>query len=343
MKISLFFLFLLPVNFVIAQNRQSSVNTKAITSPAILAQLLTANDTTDLQKVTSIFKWITENIAYNVRSFQNQSRMRPTDYWREDEDDNDTAAILRPLNERVSISVLKRRTAVCEGYSRLFKMLCNYNGIMCEIVKGYGKANPGSQSRYFGTNHIWNAVFIDTAWRLLDATWASGFINHRDEFQKEYNPHYFLTPPAAFILDHYPEDLRWTLLPSRPLPKEFYATPFKSSAFSRNYILSFSPATGVIEASPGDSIVFEIETNRRKSYLWITDIPNIDSDAIFVMQCCGVSRTGNIVTGKKISMTYKVPLEDVEWLNVIYDDEHIMRYKLNIRKNEAVKKEEMVN
>ena len=37
-------------------------------------------------------------------------------------------------------------------------------------------------------------------------------------------------------------------------------------------------------------------------------------------------------TMKKISYTYTVPPTNVEWLNIIYNDDVIMRYRLNIRK-----------
>ena len=139
--------------------------------------------------------------------------------------------------------------------------------------------------------------------------------------------------PTTRLLDHYPEDLRWAMLSAPPLLKEFYSTPFKTSAFNRNYITSFKPKSGVIEAAIGDTVTIELESNRYKKLLWVTDIANVDSNTIFVLQCCGVSRPENVINGNKISATYKVINSDAEWLNIIYDDELIMRYKLNIKKD----------
>jgi transglutaminase/protease-like cytokinesis protein 3 len=332
MKLSLIAVLLSITNMAFAQ--ASSINLSNIdelTSPVALAKFITANDTTERQKVKSIFGWVTGNIAYNVKSFQNRGRTYSADYWLEE--DEDTSAVLKPLNERVAEMVLKRRTAVCDGYARLFKTLCDYCGIRCEIITGYARTNVGRIGIQFRSNHKWNAVFIDSNWYLLDATWASGYINYRDEFEKEYNAHYFLTPPDEFILDHYPEDLHWTLLPQPPIFREFNNTPFKTSNFNRNYISSFKPENGIIEAAIGDSIVFELETNRPKKKLSVIDIPYVDSDAIWVMQCCGIDKPVNIITGTKVSYTYKVTSDKIEWLNIIYDDELIMRYKLNIRKD----------
>ena len=36
---------------------------------------------------------------------------------------------------------------------------------------------------------------------------------------------------------------------------------------------------------------------------------------------------------KKISYSYPISSTDIEWLNVIYNDDVILRYKLNVKKN----------
>lgn len=333
MKLLISICFLLAIKIAASQNlpvpvTHQEMSTVDITDPKTLAALIIKNDTTDRQKVRSIFTWVTDNIEYNVRAFQYNSRYDYKNYLLEENEDS--TAPLKPLNERVSEIVLKRRTAVCDGYSRLFKTLCDYALVRCEIITGYGRTNINRIGAQFVSNHKWNAVFIDSSWYLLDATWASGYINYRNDFERAYNSHYFLTPPDEFILDHYPEDLRWTLLSNIPLLKEFYNTPFKTTAFNRNYIASFKPSSGIINAAIGDSIVIEMETNRYKKSLWVIDIPFVDSNTIFVLQCCGVTLPANTIHGNKISVVYKVASEKTEWLNIIYDDELIMRYKLNI-------------
>src|SRR6266487_3028503 len=116
MKLLAIIVLVLITNLAFSQTRSVNLsNVEELTSPVILAKLLTVSDTTDHQKVRSIFKWITDNIAYNVKSFQNRSRVSSTDYWLEEDDD--TSAVLKPLNERVAEIVLKRRTTVCDGYA----------------------------------------------------------------------------------------------------------------------------------------------------------------------------------------------------------------------------------
>jgi hypothetical protein len=335
MKLLATILFFFFANLVFSQAKSVSISSvDEITSHATLANLLTAKDSTNKQKVQSIFNWITNNIAYNVKSFQYNTNKY--DYWLE-EDDDDTSSVLKPLNERVANTVLKRRTAVCDGYARLFKILCDDVGIPCEVITGYARGSMNRVGVQFRCNHKWNAVMVDSAWHLLDVTWAAGYINYRNEFEKSFNPYYFFTKPEDFLTDHYPEDIKWALLAQPPVVKEFFNTPFKTAAFSRNYIQSFKPQSGVIEAAVGDSIVFELQNNRPKKSLWVIDVPYVDSSTITVMGCCGISKPVNIISGNKVSYTYKVTSDKVEWLTLIYDDEIIMRYKLNVKKPVEIK------
>ena len=46
----------------------------------------------------------------------------------------DTSAELKPLVEHVAEIVLRRRTAVCDGYTKLFKALCDHAGVQNEII-----------------------------------------------------------------------------------------------------------------------------------------------------------------------------------------------------------------
>ena len=77
MKLLICCLLLLLSTFCFSQSK--AVNFSAIdwraekiesTSPDTLAKLLTASYTTDLEKVRSIFRWITEHIEYNTLRFQ---------------------------------------------------------------------------------------------------------------------------------------------------------------------------------------------------------------------------------------------------------------------------------
>ncbi|MFI5128734.1 MAG: transglutaminase domain-containing protein [Chitinophagales bacterium] len=307
----------IPVRFFIDE----SVRDYDSSTPALLTTEIAGPPQTDRQKVTSIFRWITDNISYNVKV-----RGVNRDTYTYEQPDDDTGMIIKPLNLRVAETVLRRKKAVCDGYARLFKTMCDHAGIPCEVVTGY--ARTGWRQTKFSSNHTWNAVYFDSAWHLLDVTWASGYINYRgDEFTQRYDDRYFLTPPAQFVQDHYPEDVRWTLLKEAPVLNEFNRSPLRYIGYIKTGIHSYSPANGIIEASIGDSIRFEANTSVSQGLLEIVTgtqpVDTIWNDDEPVP-----------IIGKKKAVTYRITENSGDWLYVICNGYCILRYKLNIRRPE---------
>lgn len=297
------------------------------TNPDSLALKLVASYTNDLQKVRAIFRWITENIAYKTSSRYKRISSSRNSFI--EIGDDDTGA-LKPLNVRVAENVLRKREAVCDGYSRLFKSLCDAAGIRSEIIIGFARGdNRGGMK--FRSNHSWNAVYIDSTWHLLDVTWASGFMSFGGDFIKHFDEKYFLTPPDQFIEDHFPEDLQWTLLPEPPTFREFRHSPFKHSAFIKHKILAYKPSDGIIEASIGDRLVFELETSEAKDNLVVAS-GNI-SDSSLLSALWLFAKPSAVKTGNKLSYTYTVENAAEQWLHIIYKGDVIMRYKLRVKKD----------
>ncbi len=288
-----------------------------------LAKLLAALGNTDREKVRAIFRWITENIDYNVRLF-NRGKNSGKSFYEEPDDSN---SALPSLNERIAAKVLTKRIAFCDGYSRLFKTLCDHAGIRSEIINGYARAN---NSRKFGVNHTWNAVYLDSAWHLLDVTWASGFITYSNYFIRQYNDAYFLTAPDQFIRDHYPEDLKWTLLNDPPVYREYNQSPFRYEGYVKALIREHFPAKGVIDVAVGDSVMIELKAGRESKNFYISQSPEFDS-AQAVSYSPGTS-------ADKISLKYGIVAAENSWLYVFCNDELALRYKLNIRSDAVLTK-----
>jgi hypothetical protein len=307
-----------------------SVKFIEVAAPAVLAQQLTANCPSDLQKVRAIFRWITDNIAYRTR--ETTVRRRKSKFNNIEEPDDSTD--LKPLDERVAETVLANKVAVCDGYARLFKILCMYAGIRAEVINGYGKTEPHKIHQRFRSNHSWNAVMVDSVWRLLDVTWASGYISWQgDSFVKQLDEQYFLSPPEQFIREHYPDDLRWSLMEDPPLMPEFRISPFKQKAFTKYKISSFKPSAGVIEAYPGDTIRIELETADLYNDMNISSDPFLDTSIYSTAISALLVPPGMI--GKKTIYTYCVNSPTIQWLYILYNDDLILRYKLIIKKSRS--------
>ena len=168
----------------------------ATTSIPALATYLVEPAGDDQGKVRAIFRWITNNIAYDPA-------------LREDVSGPET--------------VLKHRRAVCSGYSALFKALAEAAGLEAEVIHGHSKgagyqAGRGMEGSF---EHAWNAVRIGGKWGLLDCAWGAGWLDGAGRFVPRFTGHYFLTPPEVFVDDHFPHDARWQLL-DRPISREEY-------------------------------------------------------------------------------------------------------------------------
>ena len=80
--------------------------------------------------------------------------------------------------------------ALCEGYSRAFKLLCNKVGIKCDLIYGMSETE----------NHMWNCVNIGENFSYIDVTWNDAklpyrhlYFNITDEqlmFDHSLHPHF---------------------------------------------------------------------------------------------------------------------------------------------------------
>jgi Transglutaminase-like superfamily len=293
--------------------------------PAELTKQLTSFCSTDLEKVRAIFRWITENIDYKIKQPAKRKKNDPVIY----DESNDTGE-QKSLDERVAETVLEKRVAFCDGYARLFKTLCSYAGIRAELIVGYARTESNKINQRFRSNHTWNAVLIDNVWRLLDVTWASGFVTwNGDTYIRQFDEEYFLTPPDQFIHEHYPDDMHWTLMTDPPLMTEFRQSPYKQRTFIKYTITAYRPAGGVIEVNLGDTVQVELETADAERDRHIGGDPFLDT-TIYSTPTSALL-VPSVVLTNKIAYRYHVTSPAIEWLYIYYNDDVILRYKLAVR------------
>ena len=176
-----------------------------------LASILKQNATTEAELARIIYAWVTQHITYNVPAFL-------------DAVNNDNYPDVSPQK------VLRDRTTICSGYSNLYYALAKAMNLESAIVVGYAKGATPEEERFQDVNHAWNAVKIDNAWYLLDATWGAGSVRE-EKFIPKYKPYYFATAPDEFINNHYPKDRGWQLLEQAYTRAEFNNLPSISSRF----------------------------------------------------------------------------------------------------------------
>ena len=91
----------------------------------------------------------------------------------------------------------------CEVYSNVLHRLFELAGLNVRTVEGTVLHGPGAVRRgKLVTNHVWNHVFLDGRWYVLDATWGAGVLTDRG-FRPEPNPMFFLMPEELAVLNYY--------------------------------------------------------------------------------------------------------------------------------------------
>ena len=313
------------------------VKTIQATTAEELSKKLTTPYKTETEKTRAIFKWITENIAYDTKGYHNVEKIYEG-LWRPDISLDDSV-IKKDYNDRIVQKVLTEKRAICDGYSRLFKTLCDHAGIQSVIITGFIRWSSDPVGVATNRAHAGNAVFINNSWKLIDATWASGDCNAGvTEFTKFYDEFFFFTNPVHFFNDHFPDDKKWSLLPNTPTLYQFYNFPFYYPAFYKFKILSLSPVTGHIEVTVRNKkVVIEMETNEVTKDMYVYESPYSESKTVSVDTLTDTEleelyKPKYKVNGSKVTYTYEIQSANAEKLHVMYNGKLILTYGLKIRK-----------
>ncbi len=120
-----------------------------------LATRITKNKQTDYDKTLAVSEWVSQNIYYDLDAFN-----------------------ARTFGKTDAIGTLDERRSICQGYAALTMALLRSIGIPTKLVFGYALGvDPGSdtweEANDRRPNHVWNEVFIDSRWIIVDTTWNS--------------------------------------------------------------------------------------------------------------------------------------------------------------------------
>ncbi|TNF30221.1 MAG: transglutaminase [Deltaproteobacteria bacterium] len=173
--------------------------------------------------------------------------------------------------------VFAARKAVCAGYARLLVALGEVTGDRFVYVTGHSRTSGNDLD---GVGHAWNAVEIDGAWYLIDATWDAGFVNG-DTFTKRYSSDYLFTPPSVFARDHFPDDAAWQLLATPLTRGDFLRQPALSPSFFARGLSLDAPARSQVDVAGALDLVIENPTGT-----WIMAVAEDKSSGANV-KCAG--------------------------------------------------------
>lgn len=238
------------INFTKADNIASLCEGENLTNLPLLVHQLTYKLSTDVEKFRAIYKWVCNNIKYDINSFTTINKKRKK------LNKNDFIVWNNEYKKKVYKRLLKRKKTMCTGYAYLLKELAFIAGINCKIIDGYGRTSVSNIDDLETLNHSWNAVFLNNKWYLCDPTWSTGFINYNSSFIKSYNDGYFLTDPTYFNQNHFPLDKKW-LLSSSQTKKTFICTPIIYSETFKHGIFPSNSSSMYVEVAKKESLNFE--------------------------------------------------------------------------------------
>ncbi|WP_040280246.1 transglutaminase domain-containing protein [Psychroserpens damuponensis] len=211
------------INFSKADLNASICKNEGLDNMPNLVYNLTSNLDTDVERFRAIYMWVCHNIANDYTLYLKNKRKR-SKYQ------NDSVK-LKSWNNRFKKDVfrklLKQNKTICTGYAYIVKELAKLANLECEIVHGYGRTSMTNIDELDPPNHSWNAIKLNEKWYLCDPTWASGIPDPETKiFKFDYNNGYFLSNPQLFIINHFPQEEHWTLMPNESHTfDEFLAAP----------------------------------------------------------------------------------------------------------------------
>jgi Transglutaminase-like domain len=310
-----------------------------------LTSALTKPYQEQILKGRAIFKWITENIRYDYKCYDKYTYAGKDPKTYKCSDDKECAPKKIAWEINYINKVLRKKKAVCAGYAMLFKKMCDLAGLRSEIISGYSRSEYYQVGTPGTLDHAWNALWIDSAYYLLDATWAAGGCTEDEDgkllsFHMGFNDYYWLTPPLDFSRNHFPNNPKWSLLPNYT-KENFAANPYYEPALISSLEL-LSPNSGIVHAGKGDTIHFKIDFLTkihdlqinsnifRNPDIWVEEnvgrkkkIRRFDSLAFRKQQYISFQREGNIY-----EFDYIVSDPSLYYLDVLFDRVRIMRFKV---------------
>lgn len=308
----------------------------------LLSYDLTKNYTADLDKARAIFIWVTENIEYDYKVLNKKKRKKDRIFKCKEKTDCDAQYI--KWEDEYLKKVISRQKAVCEGYSRLFKKLCDHAGIQGGVVTGYTKDRPEEIGKMGELNHAWNAMLIDGNYYFLDATWAAGglYTNEKGKYKgfiKNFKEYYWLTPLDKLSRDHFPADSVWIKHTSYKKAKQAFKETAYISVHEMSELDLLSPDTGIVNACKGDTIHFQIK------YLWTVENLQINTNLysnpdpydwtteeehqeLLKLQKYIPFKTDNDI----YTFSYVADNSKLRYIDVLLDYRRVLRVKINMLK-----------
>lgn len=128
-----------------------------------------------------------------------------------------------PAERYTAEGALRDKYAVCAGYAKAFKLLCELAGLECDYISG--KVSRGY--------HAWNQVKVDEKWYNVDVTWDDPASTNKAFDDHKYNRYsYFLISDEIMYKDHMTTNAKHTCNSSLHTKAYEVGAPWATSSYA---------------------------------------------------------------------------------------------------------------
>ena len=133
------------------------------------------------------------------------------------------------------------------GFAGLFYTFVSNLNIKVIPIQGKKKvlAEEVSEDVITVVPHVWNSIFINNTYYLVDAAGGAGYCYIK--FLRKKTDFYFGTKPEFLIRTHLPDNNMWQLLDEKITPETFDSWPFVHFRFYLEGFQTISPFTNILD------------------------------------------------------------------------------------------------
>ena len=236
--------------------------------PSLVQNLTQGVNSTDA-KVKILHDWICDNIAYDSEMYFSGR-----------------------TSKQDPVSVLKKKKAVCSGYSNLMAEMCRLANVEAIVIDGYSKGFGYAGYLQEKTDHAWNAVKMGKGWQLIDVTWDAGYLDSKT-FIKRYTTQWFSLTPSQFIYSHLPEKDEFQYLSDekKRTKEQFVKEPYLAGVFfEAGLSLGKNEANYTNEIS--EATIFSFNS-AKSNYSFMSDLLDKDGGTGIVKNATWIDHNGN--------------------------------------------------
>ncbi len=324
MKTFLIYTVILLFNNLVAAQISQQVIEKVGTYPSKfnhyeqLSKRVMADFEGDYDRAAAIYTWVAKHIQYDAKAFFSGRVVRSARYTYRTEAEKIQKE--QALRDELGMETLKKKKAVCQGYSELYRLLCRACGITCEVISGYSRTGVSDigQSRP-KADHAWNAIRINDKWLFVDATWGAGHVNYqKKQFVPDFTPAYFAVEAEVFGYNHYPEEAQWNF--TKLTLKDFSKQPLVYHSFFGKG-LELVSRQGQIKKARKGQIAIELKATNDKEHAFYYAFRDMK-----YMQPAKVERKGALRI-----LTIDTHNRRSAYLDIIIDEETVLTYQLKLK------------